>query len=82
MHNVSWFEQRTTFALQMDFDGSEQCNVHFLYVIMEYDIYFGICLCSMLTYIGFLNERVKTVDFSESIAACGLKVGRCRQLIE
>ena len=25
---------------------------------------------------------MKTVDFSESIAACDLKVGRCRQLIE
>ena len=24
----------------------------------------------------------KNVDFSETIAACGLKVGRCRQLIE
>ena len=26
--------------------------------------------------------KVKTVDFSESIAAYDLKVGRCRQLIE
>ena len=25
---------------------------------------------------------MKTVDFSETIAACELKVGRCRQLIE
>ena len=25
--------------------------------------------------------KVKTVDFSETIAACDLKVGRCRQLI-
>ena len=25
---------------------------------------------------------VKTVDFSETIAACDLKVGGCRQLIE
>ena len=24
---------------------------------------------------------MKTVDFSETIAACDLKVGRCRQLI-
>ena len=31
---------------------------------------------------GFLWEKVKTVDFSETIAACDLKVGRCRQLIE
>ena len=30
----------------------------------------------------FLLEKVKTVDFSETIAACDLKVGRCRQLIE
>ena len=26
--------------------------------------------------------KVKTVDFSETIAACDLIVGRCRQLIE
>ena len=25
---------------------------------------------------------MKTIDFSETIAACGLKVGRCRHLIE
>ena len=25
---------------------------------------------------------MKTVDFSENIAACDLKIGRCRQLIE
>ena len=25
---------------------------------------------------------MKTVNFSETIAACDLKVGRCRQLIE
>ena len=25
---------------------------------------------------------MKTVDFSETIAACDLKVGRCKQLIE
>ena len=35
----------------------------------------------LVTY-AFLWEKVKTVDFSETIAACDLKVGRCRQLIE
>ena len=30
----------------------------------------------------FLWEKVKTVDFSGTIAASDLKVGRCRQLIE
>ena len=30
----------------------------------------------------FLWEKAKTVDFSETIAASDLKVGRCRQLIE
>ena len=30
----------------------------------------------------FLWEKVKPVDFSETISACDLKVGRCRQLIE
>ena len=34
-------------------------------------------------FIGFfLLEKVKTVDFSETLAACDLKVGRCRQQIE
>ena len=31
---------------------------------------------------AFLWGKVKTVDFSETIEACDLKVGRCRQLIE
>ena len=31
---------------------------------------------------AFLCEKVKTVDFSETLAACDLKVGRGRQLIE
>ena len=35
----------------------------------------------MVTY-AFLWEKVKTMDFSETIAACDLKVDRCRQLIE
>ena len=35
---------------------------------------------NLVTY-AFLWEKVKTVDFSETIAACDLKVGRCRQLI-
>ena len=30
----------------------------------------------------FYWEKVKTVDFAETIAACDLKIGRCRQLIE
>ena len=28
------------------------------------------------------KKKVKTVDFSETIATCDLKVGRCSQLIE
>ena len=36
---------------------------------------------NLVTY-GFVWEKVKTVDFSETIEACDLKVGRCRQLIE
>ena len=37
---------------------------------------------SNLGILAFLWEKVKTLDFSETIAACELKVGRCRQLIE
>ena len=29
-----------------------------------------------------MEKKVKTVDFSETIAACDLKVGRCNQVIE
>ena len=36
---------------------------------------------NFVTY-AFLLEKVKTVDFSETIAACDLKVGRCRHLIK
>ena len=38
-------------------------------------------MSNLVTY-AFLWEKVKTVDFSETIAANDLKVGRCRQLIE
>ena len=37
---------------------------------------------SNLVTFAFLWEKVKTVDFSETIAACDRKVCRCRQLIE
>ena len=36
---------------------------------------------NLVTY-AFLLEKVKTVDFSETNAACDLKIGRCRQIIE
>ena len=36
---------------------------------------------SNLETLAFLWEKVKTVDFSETIAACDLKVGGCRQLV-
>ena len=37
---------------------------------------------SNLVTLAFQWEKVKTMDFSETIAASDLKVGRCRQLIE
>ena len=37
---------------------------------------------SNLVTSAILWEKVKTVDFSETIAACDLKVGRSRHLIE
>ena len=36
---------------------------------------------NLVTWV-FLWEKVKTVDFTETIAASHLKVGRCRQLID
>ena len=32
--------------------------------------------------LSFFIGKVKTMDFSETIEACDLKVGRCRQLME
>ena len=29
-----------------------------------------------------MGKKVKTVDYTETIAACDLNVGRCRQLFE
>ena len=37
---------------------------------------------NLVTFFAFLLEKLKTVDFSETIEACDLKVGRCSQLIE
>ena len=37
---------------------------------------------SNLVTLAFLWETVKTVDFSETIATCDVKVGKCRRLIE
>ena len=31
---------------------------------------------------AFLYEKMKTIDFPETVAACDLKDGRCIQLIE
>ena len=38
-------------------------------------------MSNCVTY-AFLYETVKTIDFSETIAACDLKDERCIQLIE
>ena len=38
-------------------------------------------MSNCVTY-AFLYEKVKAIDFSETIAACDLKDGRCIQLIE
>ena len=37
---------------------------------------------SKLVTQAYLQEKVKTVGFSETVEDCDLKVGRCRQLIE
>ena len=46
----------------------------------DLDLFYGKVKFGKLGF--FLLEKVKTVDFSETIAASDLKVGRCRQLIE
>ena len=48
--------------------------------LIDLDLFYGkVKFCN----IGFcIGKKVKTVDFSETIVACDLKVGRCRQLIE
>ena len=46
----------------------------------DLDLFYGMVKFGNL---GFsIWEKVKTVDYSETIAASDLKVGRCRQLIE
>ena len=45
----------------------------------DHDLFYGKVKFGNL---GFSMGKVKTVDFSETIAASDLKVGRCRQLIE
>ena len=37
---------------------------------------------SNLVTLVFLWEKVKNVDFSETIEACDFKIGKCRQLNE
>ena len=37
---------------------------------------------SNLEISAFLSEKMKTVDFSDTIAAYDLKIGRCKQLFE
>ena len=32
--------------------------------------------------LGYSMEKSETVDFSDTIAACDLKVGRCKQLFK
>ena len=47
--------------------------------LSDLDIFYGKVKFGNL---GFSMGKVKTVDFSETIAASDLKVGRCRQVIE
>ena len=47
--------------------------------LSDLDIFYGKVKFGNL---GFSMGKVKTVDFSETIAASDLKVGRCRQLIQ
>ena len=43
----------------------------------------GICLLIAPVPVTFcIGKKMKTVDFSETIVACDLKVGRCGQLIK
>ena len=37
-------------------------------------------MASFFVSYAFSTGKVKTVDFSDTIAACDLKVGRCKQL--
>ena len=56
---------------------------HSLYKSLPFvglDLFYG--KLSFFGYIGFSVEKVKTLNFSGSFVACGLKVGRYRQHVE
>ena len=49
------------------------------YLWLDLDLFYGKVKFGNL---GFSIGKVKTMDSSETIATCDLKVGRCRQLVE
>ena len=67
------------------------CKPQFYYIIVGYK---GVNITRTCYHDGLFNGKCKfgnlgcfilkgeKVDFSDTIAACDLKVGRCRQLIE
>ena len=66
--------------------GMEHPGLHYQLVIVCSNDDPGVILTyfmarsNLVTY-AFLWDKVKTVNFSETVAASDLKVGRCRQLI-
>ena len=51
-----------------------------MYILNDLDLFIGkVKFCNLSFSIG---KKVKTVEFSETIAASDLKVGRSRQIIE
>ena len=49
-----------------------------LWAWVDLDLFYG---KNKFGNLGFSIEKLNTVDFSETIEACDLKVGRCRQLL-
>ena len=78
-------------TLNRNFLQERQADFHETWYVQPMIVYSNVNPLVTLTYfmarsnlviLAVLWEKVRTVDFSETIATCDLKVGRCRQLIE
>ena len=75
---VHWFPQNLVFSIE---DSSLQPIIVCSNVDPGLTLTWFKARLNLVTW-AFLLEKMKTVDFSETIEACDLKVGRCRQIIE
>ena len=61
--------------------GMHHLGLKLYQVCINDDPGFTLTRSNLVTW-AFLKEKVRTVDFSDTIAACDQQNGRCRQLVE